>query len=100
MVLTYLFYIILKPGIEDVLLKNFGKCISADFINDGVRVRYHKKEFKYKFFYAGDYYAGNSLETDEGKVGSKVCVLFLKTLPSINRPLKYFNDSKKQCECD
>ncbi|PTQ94939.1 hypothetical protein C8P68_106153 [Mucilaginibacter yixingensis] len=88
---------LIKPFIENLLLRYYGTCVNAIIINNSIRVRYHKAEFKYRFMINGTYYEGNSLITDNNQIGDSICVIYLKGSPSTNRPENLLGG--KHCRC-
>lgn len=84
-------YLFIGIIIKDAYLKSRGECRFAVLIDKTVRVKSHKPNLYYSFNISGRNYEGNSLEEDLNRVGDSVCVIYLESFPSINRPVKYFN---------
>lgn len=90
---------ILRSIVGDVLLKRNGKCTTAFLINDIIRTKSQKATLLYEFAINGNTYNGNSLEEDLTSIGHSVCIVYLESFPSINKPLKYFEGEKIKCNC-
>ncbi len=90
----YLLYVILSTYVFNFLLKHYGACGEAILINESNRVRYHKATLMYNFYYNGEDYKSNSLEEDLTRVGDTINVVYLKFLPSVNRPTIYFEEDE------
>ena len=90
LIIGWLGWVLLKTILGNVLLKDNGVCVKALLINEQNRVRSHKATLLYQFMYKNKVYEGNSLEEDLTKVGDSVCIVYLQSFPSINRPVKYF----------
>lgn len=100
--ILYLVYATLGTVVKEFLLKNNGRCTTAVLINEapGTIHRYSSFNLLYKFTNEGKMYKGNSTETDTSKIGESICVVYLPSFPSINRPLKYFGSGKIKCDCN
>lgn len=96
------------------ILISFGTCTKGVITNDTItnapdsRSRYPedhhlkrwpKPDLLYKFSVNGKILEGVAFETDTAKIGDTVCVLYLKALPNINRPMKYFEYDDVKCDC-
>jgi hypothetical protein len=92
-------YYLTSPSIENFLLKRNGACIRGVLTSEIIRIRYHQGEMEYRVMIDGKSYLGNSLESDKNKVGDSVCIVYLESRPSVNRALKYFEDTKPICSC-
>jgi hypothetical protein len=90
--------LLLKPSVEDLLLKQSGHCIKAIIIDESTRVKYHKADYGYQFQINGQAYRGNSLVTDSNRIGDSICVVYLGASPTVNRPVSYFTNFNN-CEC-
>ncbi|NRF38186.1 hypothetical protein HQN83_05640 [Pedobacter sp. LMG 31643] len=100
LIIMYVLYDVIGPFIGDFFLKRNGVCTKAILTSATVRVRYHKGELKYHFIVNGVTYEGNSLESDKSRVGDSICVIYMESKVSTNRPVKYFNDSHlPKCNC-
>jgi hypothetical protein len=97
----FIAYAILGTIVKVSLLKNKGKCIKGVLIPElsSFAHRFTKAALIYEFTYEGKIYSGNSLEEDESKIGDSVCVVYLPSFPSINRPVIYFDPGEIKCEC-
>jgi hypothetical protein len=98
--ILYCTYYLTSPSIEDFFLKRNGVCKSAVLTSEIIRIRYHQGEMEYSVIIDGKSYTGNSLESDKNKVGDSVCVVYLRSRPSVNRSLKYFEETKPNCSCE
>lgn len=97
-ILLYVAYDLISPSVYDYLLVRHGTCTKAVLTSSTIHVKYHKADFVYEFTIDGKAYRGNSLETDTAKVGDSVEIAYLKSMPSANRPIKYFdNFNSKNC---
>lgn len=98
----FIAYALLGALVKVSLLKSKGKCIKAILIPELTSFvhRYTKASLVYEFTYEGKTYSGNSLEKDISKVGDSVCVVYLPSFPSINRPLTYFDSGEIKCDCN
>lgn len=93
-VVGYLVYIIALTHVANFLLRHFGTKGRAVFISETSRVRYHKATLYYVFSHRNNQYTNNSLEEDLSKVGDSIDIVYLKTFPSINRPVSYFENDR------
>ena len=91
--------LILKGILGDLILKSSCTCIKALLITKTSRVRYAKATLYYRFILGNETYEGNSLVEDLSKVGDSVCIVYLESLPSINRPISYFKKGEIKCNC-
>jgi hypothetical protein len=94
-------YAFLSAFIKTAILKRSGICIEAVLISEmsSSTHRYTKASLMYQFTVEGEVYKGNSLVNDVSKVGDTVCVVYLKSFPSINRPLIFFDKNEVDCNC-
>jgi hypothetical protein len=88
----------LKIGIGNYLLKGSGICTKAILTDQITGVRGHKDTLVYKFWINGKAYDGNSNVEDLSKAGSNICVVYLELMPSVNRPLSFYDESIN-CNC-
>ncbi len=88
----------LKTSIGNYLLEIKGNCINSTLTNKTTKVRYHRPTLVYSFYVHGKVYYGNSNVEDLSKAGGKICIVYLEWMPSINRPLSYF-DNQVNCNC-
>lgn len=100
--ILYIMYAILGTMIKVSFLKKDGKCIKGVLIPEMTSFthRYTKASLVYKFTIGGKDYTGNSLEKDTSKVGDSVCVVYLPSIPSINRPITFFDKGEIKCNCN
>ena len=94
------FFIIyfLKTGIGNYLLGKVGICKNAFLTNEVNHFRSHPDALVYNFWINGKVYDGNSNVEDLSKAGDSICVVYLEWMPSINRPLSFF-DEPINCNC-
>ncbi|PSR52607.1 hypothetical protein AHMF7605_03235 [Adhaeribacter arboris] len=90
----YFLCIILSTPVFNFLVKHYGICGEAILINESKRIRYHKATLLYNFYYHGVNYKSDSLEEDLTRVGDTIRVVYLKFLPSVNRPITYFEEKE------
>jgi hypothetical protein len=89
---------LLKPAIGNYILKRQGICKIALLTREKTRVRYHRSTLVYKFQLEGEKYTGNSNIEDWEQAGNDVCIVYLASFPSINRPVSFFKQEVK-CNC-
>jgi hypothetical protein len=77
-----------------------GFCSKAILIDKIAYTKSSKPTLYYRLTVDGRDYEQNSLEEDLTKVGDSVCVVYLKSFPSINSPLKYFDKNEIKCNCN
>jgi len=81
----------------DLLLNNFGECIEADMTSNLTSTKYVRRTFLYQFDDDSKIYKGNSYIDETKKLDkNKICVVYLKAFPSVNKPVKSLS---KQVEC-
>ncbi len=88
----------LKIGIGNYLLKGNGICAKAILTDEITGVRGHKDTLVYKFWIDGKAYDGNSNVEDLSKAGGNICIVYLEWMPSVNRPLSFY-DGSISCNC-
>jgi hypothetical protein len=99
-VVGYVAFKMLEATIGVTLLKKNGKCINGVLLSEyyldheGRRV-----SMLYEITVDGRQYKGNSLELEGHEVGDSVCVAYLKSFPSMNRPVKFFDPGEAPCNC-
>lgn len=100
--ILYLLYATLGTLVKEMFLKSKGRCITAVLINEapGTIHRYSSFNLLYKFSVDGKIYKGNSTETDLSKIGDSMCIVYLPSFPSINRPIAYFDNGRIKCSCN
>jgi hypothetical protein len=101
--LFILTYATLGVYIQNQLLKHNGVCRKACITSDlsSWTKRYTNMNYLYEFSFEGKVYRGNSLIHDNpSKIGDSICVVFLESFPSINRPLSYFGEGSVNCNCN
>ena len=64
------------------------------------RIKYQKSTLVYSFTVGIKQYEGNSLEEDLSKAVDSICIIYLQSSPSINRPLRYFKEGEASCSCN
>ena len=92
-------YLFLNSLVEIQLLKHYGVCRKGIIMNKRVTSRHSRPYWVYKFEYRGKIYKGNSLTDDEKQIGDSICIVFLESHPSIQRPLNYFDYGETKCSC-
>lgn len=98
LVLAFVFHF----SIEDVFLRKYGKCIKAEVSSE---TRYSKSKpdtYYFKFMEDGEEYTGDSYVELNNKemVGQELCIVYLELLPTINRSIDgYFESKFKGCNC-
>ena len=98
--LLYLPYLLISSEIINYLVKRNGTCVTGVITTQRIHGKYHKPYYQYKISVNGAEYTGNSLYTDESKVGDSICVLYLRSFPSNSRPINFFDaDEKVNCNC-
>ncbi len=99
--LLIIIYAFVGTWIKVSFLKNKGKCIKGVLIPEWTSLahRYTTASLIYEFTYEGSTYTGNSLVQDTSRIGNCVCVVYLPSFPSINRPVSYFNNGGIKCTC-
>jgi|GEM_PF-477045 len=99
-VFLYIPYQIVGGIIMNYLVQRNGVCIKGIVTTNVRHIRYSKPNYLYKISVNGKEYMGNSLYTDERKVGDTICVLYLKSFPSNNKPINFFDpDERVNCDC-
>jgi hypothetical protein len=95
----FIVYVLARSIIEVQLLKHYGICKKG--IITGVRLtsRSTTPSLMYKFEYKGETYKWPALTDDESQVGDSICIVFLESYPSIQRPLDYFDYGGTKCNC-
>ena len=99
--ILYFIYAVLGTMIKISFLKRNSKCIKGVLIPEMTSFthRYTNAYLVYEFTIDGKSYTGNSLEKNTSKVGDSICVVYLESFPSINRPIKYFDKAEIKCDC-
>ncbi|KAF2327389.1 hypothetical protein [Flavobacterium daemonense] len=98
---TFILFFILffsKIAIGNLLLKSQGICTKSILTNELSKIRGHKPTLVYNFWLNGKRYDGNSNIEELNKVGDSICVVYLKWMPSINRPISFF-EKPINCNC-
>ena len=98
--ILFVIYLFARTFVGNLLLERNGVCSRAVLINETIRTKGDKASLKYTFTANGRAYEGNSLEEDLDKVADSVCVIYLISFPSVNRPIKYFDELKLNCKCN
>lgn len=103
LLISFLYYVSIVPVtiIEMSYLKRSGKWTKAVLKHELVTYfnRQHYARIMYEFTYKGKKYEGNSLEDDLSTIGDSICVVYLESFPSVNRPVKYFDKGEIKCSC-
>jgi len=98
-IVGFALFFIGKAVFANLMLPKYGQCIKAILMEETIRSRSSKPSLTYRFELEGKVYEGNSLEADLTKNGDSICVVYFGTFPSINRPIKYFEEAKQKCKC-
>ena len=96
--IVILLYAIFNSIVGDFLLKKNPHCIKAQIYKETLAGKTHPS-FGYFFLFDNEKYTGLMAEDKKLKIGDTICVVFLKTFPSINRPLTYFDSGEIKCNC-
>lgn len=91
-------YAFFNSIVGDAILKNNGKCTKAILYRKSYGGK-TKPSLGYKFLINGKEYDGLVVVDDVLKIGDSICVIYIESLPNINRPLTYFNRSEIKCDC-
>lgn len=97
-IISVIVYMLIKPGLGNIALKYYGKCSKAVLINETIQLRYQKPLLLYQFNVLDEFYKGNSSIEDLSKSGDSICIVYLNYLPSINRPISFFEEPIN-CNC-
>ncbi|GAA4315090.1 hypothetical protein [Nibribacter koreensis] len=89
-------------AIEDIFLRKYGKCTKAK-VSSEIRYSSSKPDtYYFKFIENGKEYTGDSNVEIHKKemIGDKICIVYLELLPTINRSLDgYFESRFTRCNC-
>jgi hypothetical protein len=97
--LMYICYLFIRSFAEVQLLKHYGICKKGIITDVRLTNRYANPSFMYKFEYKGETYKWPALTDDEKQIGDSICIVFLESYPSIQRPLNYFDYGDTKCNC-
>lgn len=96
--IIFIILFFLKTSIGNYLLEIKGSCTKSVLTNETTKVKYHSPTLVYNFWINGKVYDENSNVEDLSKAGDSICVVYLEWMPSINRPLSFF-DEPINCNC-
>ena len=92
-------YVFGRDFIESQLLKHYGICKKGIITDIRLTSRYSKPSLMYRFEFKGETYKWPALTDDEKQIGDSICIVFLESHPSIQRPLNYFDYGDTKCNC-
>lgn len=99
LILIVLVYIIRNSVIVPYVLEKHPTCIKAIIYQDKYSGGYLGRRIAYSFKYNSKEYTGTMKEIKNLEIGDSIYIVFLKSFPSINKPLSYFNEEKLKCNC-
>jgi len=82
----------------DILLKENGACIRGVLYKKTYGGK-TKPSLGYKFFFNGKEHTGLVVQDGILKIGDSICVVYLPSFPSVNRPVSYFDKGEIKCDC-
>lgn len=92
--------VLFRFQIGDLLLKNYGRCATANLTTELQSVKYVKPTYVYSFYVAGKEHKANSrIEEKTASIPQQLCIVYIPFLPSVNRPLSYFQSLDVECAC-
>jgi len=97
--IIYICYVILSTFVEVQLLKHYGICKKGIITDVRFTSRYTNPTLMYRFEYKGEIYKWPALTDDENQAWDSICIVFLESYPSIQRPLNYFDYGDTKCNC-
>ncbi len=92
-------YVFTREFIEVQLLKHYGICKKGIITDVRLTLPHSKPDLMYKFEYKGEIYKGHSSTDDETQIWDSICIVFLESHPSIQRPITYFDYGDTKCNC-
>jgi len=93
------FYVFIRYFVEVQLLKHYGICKKGIITDVRLTSRFNKPDYMYKFEYKGEIYKGHSSTDDENQIWDSICIVFLESHPSIQRPINNFVYGDTKCNC-
>jgi hypothetical protein len=85
--------------IEIQLLKHYGVCKKGIITDVRLTSRHTKPDLMYRFEYKGETYKGHSSTDNENQIWDSICIVFLESYPSIQRPITFFDYGDTKCNC-
>lgn len=82
----------------DIILKRNGECTKAILYRETYGGK-TKPSLGYKFLINGKTYDGLVVQDGVLKIDDSVCIVYLPSFPSVNRPLSYFDSGDIKCNC-
>ena len=95
--IVIIFYAISNSIIVKFRLKQSGVCTMGEIFDRESPGGKSKPGLIYRFNYKGGIYNGIVAEDDILKVGDSICIVYLKSSPSTNRPLRFFDSGDMKC---
>jgi hypothetical protein len=92
-------YVLIRYFIEVQLLIHYGICKKGIITNIRLTSPHTKPDLMYRFEYKGETYEWPALTDDESKIGDSICIVFLESYPSIQRPITFFDYGDTKCNC-
>lgn len=97
--IVILLYALINSIGGDIILKKNGTCIKAILYRETFGGK-TKPSLGYKFLFNGKTYDGLVVQDGVLKIGDSLCVVYLESFPSINRPVSYFDKGEIKCDCN
>jgi hypothetical protein len=97
--IIFIVYVFVRSIIEVQLLKHYGVCKKGIITDVRLTSPHSKPDFMYKFEYKGEVYKGHSSTDDESQKWDSICIVFLESYPSIQRPITFFSYGETKCNC-
>jgi hypothetical protein len=97
--IVILFYGLCNSILGDIILKRNGICTEAYLYKQTYGGK-TKPSLGYRFLFNSKVYEGLIDEDRVLKVGDTICIVCLRSFPSINRPLTYFSTGEIKCACN
>jgi hypothetical protein len=97
--ILFVCYVFIRSFVEVQLLKHYGICKKGIITNTRFTSLHSTPSLLYKFEYKGETYKWPALTDDESQIGDSICIVFLESYPSIQRPLDYFDYGDTKCNC-
>jgi len=93
-------FAILSTICFNLALKKYGVCTKGVLTGESIRHRGGDYFQKYQVYINSEEYTGNSNEEYErARIGDSICVVYLESLPIMNRAVKYFDEGEIKCGC-
>lgn len=91
-------YVLFNSIIADIFLRRTGKCIKAYIYTETIGTR-TSADLGFRFSINNEVYKGLMPVDKVLKVGDSICIVYLESFPSVNRPLRYFESGEARCNC-